>query len=134
MEVKVCRSCRKMFQYLAGPEICPRCKQIEEEWFHKVRDYLRENPGAHLHELNNAIGVSASLVEKFLREGRLQVSSESPISLSCERCGKRISTGRQCLECKKEVANELNEMKQSLIKAEVKKDTGAKMRFLQSDK
>ena len=45
MEVKVCRGCKKMFQYIAGAELCPRCKQIEEEHFQKVKEYLRGGEG-----------------------------------------------------------------------------------------
>lgn len=135
MDVKVCRSCKKMFQYIAGPELCPKCRQAEEEMFQKVKEYLREHPGANMYEVNQETEVSATLIEKFLRQGRLQVASDSPIGLTCERCGKKITTGRFCNDCKSEVANQLNEVKKMLVSPEkYDKDTGPKMRYLQSDK
>ena len=138
MEVKVCKMCKKMFQYITGPEICPRCKQQEEEWFQQVKEYLRENPGATLVQVNKETGVSASLIEKFLRQGRLEVSADSPIALTCERCGKKIITGRYCKECSHNISNELHQVKKDLLTAQQTDNkfgakTGAKMRFLDND-
>ena len=129
MDVRLCVGCKKMFQYIAGPTLCPRCRQKEEEMFQIVKDYLRENPGANMYEVSQATSVSAALIEKFLREGRLQVSPDSPIALACEKCGRRISTGRLCSECKKEINNTLNDMKKNLVKAK-EDDSSARMRYL----
>lgn len=135
MEVKVCKSCKKMFQYIAGPVLCPKCKQLEEEYFQQVKEYLREHPGDSLYEVSKQTGVSAALIEKFLRQGRLQVAADSPIELTCERCGSKIITGKYCNSCKTQITNELNEAKQSMIKPIEKKpqDTKERMRFLQSN-
>lgn len=135
MDVKVCRSCKKLFQYITGPEVCPKCKEAEEEMFQKVKGYLRAHPGANMYEVNQETEVSVTLIEKFLRQGRLQVASDSPIGLICERCGKRITTGRFCNDCKNEVTNQLNEVKKMLTASD-KNDNSAepKMRYLQSDK
>lgn len=135
MEVKVCRNCKKMFQHITGPVICSKCKQIEEELFIKVKDYLRDNPGANLYQVNQATGVSATLIEKFLKQGRLQVSTDSPMAVNCERCGKKVSTGKYCNACKKEMTEELTGVKNSMVAKEQAKDNhSAKMRFLQSEK
>lgn len=135
MEVKVCRSCKKMFQYIVGAEICPKCREAEEEIFQKVKEYLREHPGANTYEVNQETGVSAKLLEKFLRQGRLEVSADSAITIACERCGRKITTGRFCHQCQNEVANQLNEVKRMLIHSDKEKeDTEPRMRYLGSDK
>lgn len=136
MEIKVCRNCKKMFQYITGPELCPKCKQIEEDMFQVVKEYLRDNPGANLYEINRDTGVSAALVEKFIRQGRLEVSADSPVALECERCGKKIKIGRYCNDCKNKMANELNDVKRTLVASQETHDTakGAKMRYLKSDR
>lgn len=137
MEVRICRMCKKMFQYITGPEICPRCKQEEEKLFQQVKEYLRKNPGATLVEVNKETGVSAALIEKFLKQGRLQVSPDSPISLICEICGKKISTGRYCKECNVTMQNELHQVRKDLLAAHEGKGTNdgpAKMRYLQSER
>lgn len=136
MEVKVCKSCKKLFQHVVGPEICQSCKQLEEDLFQKVKAYLRENPGATMHVVSEETEVSVSLIEKFLRQGRLEVSPDSLIALSCEMCGKRITSGRYCSSCKSELTNGLNEAKRSLAATKVNKETTDerdKMRFLKSD-
>ncbi|MBU3803400.1 MAG: MerR family transcriptional regulator [Candidatus Cellulosilyticum pullistercoris] len=135
MDIRVCRNCRKMFQYITGPELCLQCKEAEEEMFQKVKTYLREHPGANMYEINQETGVSVKLIEKFLHDGRLEVSSHSPIVLTCERCGKQITTGRFCSDCKKEVSNEINKVKRMLVSPEKNEsDSRPKMRYLESDK
>ena len=135
MEVKVCRNCKKMFQYTTGPVLCPKCKQLEEEMFLKVKDYLRENPGSNMSDVSQATNVSATLIEKFLKQGRLQVSQDSPIKLTCDKCGKKITTGKFCDSCKKEILEGLSEVKHSMVEQQAKEvQREAKMRFLQSDK
>ena len=135
MEVKVCRGCKKMFQYITGPVLCPKCKQLEEEMFLKVKEYLRDNPGSTMLEVNQVTGVSAMLIEKFLRQGRLQVAENSPMMLTCERCNKKIVTGKFCNNCKKELSEELNDVKSNIVsQMQGQDDHRAKMRFLQSGK
>ncbi len=137
MEVKVCKSCKAMFQYITGPEICPKCKSVEEEIFQKVKDYLREHPGESMNIVSEETGVAVSLIEKFLRQGRLEITPSSQITLTCEMCGRKILTGRFCTECKGQLQQGLSQAKQDMmgIKAEaLKKEQQAKMRFLKSNK
>lgn len=136
MDVRICNGCKKMFQYIAGPTLCPNCRKKEEEMFQTVKDYLRENPGANMYHVSQATNVSAALIEKFLREGRLQVSADSPIALACEKCGRKITTGRLCSECKKEISVELNDMRREIASRNAKDDNtsaNAKMRYLKSE-
>lgn len=133
MEVKVCKSCRRMFQYIAGPELCPICYKKEEEAFQKVKTYLRENPGESLAETSRQTEVSMRLIEKFLREERLEVPLDSEIKLLCVRCGKRIKTGVYCKECKNELTTQFNEVKRGfLVEKEKREDQQGKMRYLHS--
>lgn len=135
MEVKVCRGCKKIFQYIAGPELCPKCRQLEEEMFQKVKEYLIEHPGANMYEVTQKTDVSAALIEKFLRQGRLQVAEDSPIVLTCERCGRKIMTGKYCNECKNQISSELNDVRKSIVEKNAPKDNSkARMRFLESNK
>ena len=135
MEVKVCRNCKKIFQYVAGPEICLQCRQEEEELFQKVKAYLREHPGANTYEVTQETGVSPTLIEKFLRQGRLEVAPESALALGCERCGKKIKTGRYCSDCTNEVTNQLNEVKRMLVASNKEgQDSSPRMRYLGSNK
>ncbi|MGL5677589.1 MAG: flagellar protein [Cellulosilyticaceae bacterium] len=133
MEVKTCRRCNKMFQYIGGKPICPRCKKKEEELFQVVKAYLRENVGATMEEVSEATGATLGMIQGFLREGRLEVTPDSPIALTCEQCGAKIRTGRFCDKCKNHLSNSLqdaaNSMKPTVTKEAKEKE---RMRFLDS--
>ncbi|NLG89099.1 MAG: flagellar operon protein YvyF [Clostridiaceae bacterium] len=128
-EIKYCRECRKIFQYVSGPVLCPVCRKIDEEEFEKVRKFLREFPGANMQEVSDNTGVSPVKISRWLKEERLEVSEDSPVALNCEKCGVRIRSGRFCVECSKGLAREMMsagmELKQSLSKmSERKLDRG----------
>lgn len=138
MDVRVCRRCKKMFQYIAGPTVCPNCIKKEEEFFQLVKDYLKEKPGATMKEVSEQTGVSIPLIENFLRQGRLQVSPDSPIGISCERCGAKITTGRFCTKCSNEMIHDLTDVAKEMENTQKQKlkteHQGEKMRFLNSKK
>ena len=119
-EIKYCRECRKIFQYVTGPVLCPVCRKKDEEEFEKVRKFLREFPGANMQEVSDNTGVSPAKISRWLKEERLEVSEDSPVALNCEKCGVRIRSGRFCVECSKGLAREMMnvgmELKQSLSK------------------
>lgn len=137
MDVRTCRRCKNLYQHITGPEVCPRCRRKEEDMFQVVKQYLRENPGASMQEVSEETEVPTYLIESFLRAGRLQVAPNSPIALSCERCGAKIVTGRFCNKCSNNLVSDLNEMAKEFKKdnqANLKEDGKNKMRFLNQDR
>lgn len=63
-------------------------------------------------------------------EERLSFSKDSNVSIQCEKCGRKILTGRYCPSCKKNMANSLNNLYVTTAPQKDKKSAGAKMRFL----
>ena len=109
MEIKNCRQCGRMMQYMGtGELICSDCKKKMDEKFAEAKTYLKENPGTNSTGLAKAIGVPLSQVNKWVREERLVFSEDSPIGIDCERCGKMIKSGRFCPECKTAMVNEFS--------------------------
>ena len=51
MDVRNCRGCGRLFNYLQGPHLCPACMQKLEEKFSQVKDYLEDNPHATIPEI-----------------------------------------------------------------------------------
>ncbi len=128
-----------MYQYISGPSICPQCKKKEEEQFQVVKEYLRKNPGASMQQVSIDTDTPVGLIESFLRQGRLQVSPDSPIALSCENCGAKILSGRYCNRCSSEVNSSINDMAKELnatheLKLKKEKSDKDRMHFLQSDR
>ena len=106
-EVRNCHRCKKIFMYVTGPQICDACKKIEEQEFERVRTFVRDFPGATIQEVSRETEVSANLIYRFLKEGRLEVAESSPIALQCENCGVRIKSGRFCVSCSKKLASDM---------------------------
>ena len=107
MEARNCVRCKRLFQYVGGPPICPICKEKEEETFKVVKDYIYEHREANMVQVSNDTGVPAKIIEKFIRDGRLIITDDSPIFLQCEKCGADIKTGRFCDECSRSLSNEM---------------------------
>lgn len=134
MNVRNCRKCGKLYNYIPGPPICPACREALEEKFQEVKKYIWEHTSASIPEVAEECDVSPQQIQQWLREERLQLAEGSPITLSCENCGATIMTGRYCEKCKNEMAHQLNNSikKPEAPKPEKKKDTreNPKMRFL----
>ena len=51
MDVRTCRKCGRLFNYLSGPPVCSACRDEMEKKFTTVKEYIRENPGASMKEI-----------------------------------------------------------------------------------
>ncbi len=133
MEVRSCRNCRRLFNYLSGPPICPQCKDELEKKFFVVKEYIRENPQAGLRQISKETDVTTNQLQQWVREERLQFSEDSDIAMQCEKCGVKIYTGRYCDNCKSNMANGLTKAfagdKKKEEAPKPKKASGNKMRF-----
>ncbi|MBO5336046.1 MAG: flagellar protein [Lachnospiraceae bacterium] len=134
MNVRNCRNCGRIFNYLAGPHICQRCREELEAKFQEVKEYIRKNPGVSIPEVSDACDVEPSQIRQWLREERLELTENSPIYLTCEGCGASIRCGRFCETCKNNTAaglkNVLRENAPEPPKPVKKDKENPRMRFL----
>ena len=106
-DLRNCSRCGKLFAYY-GRSICNNCMEKEEEEFKIVKEYLYDHPKATVFEVSEATEVSVDKIMRFLREERLEISSENVnLILECESCGVPIKTGKYCKECRDELTNEM---------------------------
>ena len=136
MEVRTCKSCGKLYNYLGRTTpLCPACMKMMEEKFQIVKDYIRDNPGANIQKVSDDTEVSIKMIKQWVREERLTFAEGSGVGLECESCGANILTGRFCANCKNKVAQDINgviEANKPKPVLEEKKRESAKMRFLDS--
>ena len=133
MEVKNCRSCKRLFNYIGGEQLCSECKQKLEEKFNDVKEYIREHPAATLNEISEENDVSVKQLNQWVREERLAFTDDSIITFECENCGTAIRTGRFCDKCKSSMAHGLGSVYHSEpVKPEKKERDRDRMRFLQN--
>ncbi|MDD7178897.1 MAG: flagellar protein [Lachnospiraceae bacterium] len=107
MEVKACRTCKRLFNYIAGPVRCPACSDALEKKFQKVKQYIWDHKTASLQEISEENDVSVGQLRQWVREERLCFTADSPVGLECESCGATIKTGRYCDNCKNKLSTTL---------------------------
>lgn len=139
MKVKKCIRCGKLFKVdNLNLELCPYCVKLDNEDFEKIRTYLYEHNTATSVQLSEATGISIIQIERYLKNGRLEIPEGSPIYIKCERCGAEIKSGRLCPECSLSLSNAMR-MEMNFTDAQVgeppKKSSGnknAKMHYFDS--
>ena len=84
MNVKNCRKCRRIFNYVMGPILCQGCREAEESKFQEVKKYVQENKRCGMQEVAEACDVSLKQIQQWLREERLMLADDSPMGIECE--------------------------------------------------
>ena len=134
MNVRNCRKCGRLFNYVTGPGICPACHEQMEAKFQEVRKYIQQHGRASMEQVSQECEVDTAQIQQWIRQERLQFSDDSPIRVACEMCGKMIGSGRFCNQCKDNMARKLNSAMGltgvMVEKPEEKKNTSNRMRFL----
>lgn len=133
MNVRNCKKCGKLFNYVSGVPMCPACREALEEKFQEVKKYVQDNKGVTIHDVVENCEVEAQQVRQWVREERLEFSGDGATGIVCEKCGATITTGRFCAKCKNEMTANLNSALPKKPKVEPKKKDvkdPAKMRFL----
>lgn len=110
MDVKNCKECGRLFNYITGPRLCSECRQKLEDKFVEVRNYIMDNPRATIPEISEANEVSIQQIHQWVREERLIFTDDSMVTLDCESCGAPIKTGRFCEKCKSDMAKGLGNL------------------------
>lgn len=131
MEVRTCKRCKRLFNYLTGSSLCPDCKAKLEEEFQQVKEYVREHPAAGIKEVSEVNEVTPTQIRRWIREERLSFSPESGVGIDCESCGAMIFSGRLCQKCKERLLGTVDEMyatEESIVAKKHKE--AARMRFL----
>lgn len=124
MEVQVCKNCKRLFNHIYGPELCPECIKLtskdeltkfvqdkiiklkpalkqEEEKYEQVRDYIILHPKATIVNIAEENGVSPLKLLDWIREDRFEFSEDSKDAwFQCVSCGTKIKSGRYCNICK----------------------------------
>ena len=136
MNVRNCRKCGKIFNYIVGPALCASCRDEAEKVYQEVKKFVQEHKGVSIPEVADACNVEPSQIRQWIREERLEFAEDSMIGIACELCGATIKTGRFCEPCKAKMATGLRNAISTPAPAPVQKKPvnpkdNPKMRFLQ---
>lgn len=107
-DVRNCRKCGRIFNYIGGSPLCQACREQDEADFKRIKDYLYENPKASVTQVSVDLDVSIEKIKRFLKDGRLEIADDDGnMILECENCGRSIKSGRYCQECERSLASGL---------------------------
>jgi len=135
MNVRNCRKCGRVFNYVMGLPICQKCKEEQEQLFQTVKKYVQDHPGADIMLVSEECEVDPAQIRQWIREDRLQFAEDSPIRIPCEKCGAMIRSGRFCDKCTSEMVGGFNKITQKakpepVQKPEPRRSEKDRMRFL----
>lgn len=130
MEIRNCRNCKRLFNYISGESLCPGCRKLLEDKYQEVKAFVKENPGMNITQVAEECDVSIKQIKMWVREDRLQFSDDSLVGLDCERCGKMIHSGRFCKDCANGLQDAFNSLYKKNTPAAPKPSSSGKMRFL----
>lgn len=106
MAIKNCPKCRKLFSDESGP-ICAQCRKDDIDIFEKVRRYIKENPDRSIAQVAEATEVSVKKITRYIKEGKIEISSGMSDDVRCEACNKPVTSGRYCMECSIRLSTDL---------------------------
>ncbi len=131
MELCTCRECRRLFYNVYDTPVCQDCRQVIEEKYQEVKEYLREHSGAGMAQILEDCDVKKSYIIQWVKEGQLELA-EGQSGIRCDGCGGAVQSGRFCRECKLRFLNEWNRQqfmeKKEKKEKTVEKDSNARMR------
>lgn len=133
MEVKNCKGCGRLFNYLSGPPLCPSCVKALDLKFEEVKEYVYDHPRCDMQQVSEECQVPVQQIKQWIREERLSFADDSLIGIDCEGCGVTIKTGRFCKACKDKLAKGLNDLyptDKPMIRRKKDSRENPKMRFL----
>ncbi|NLK99520.1 MAG: flagellar protein [Clostridiales bacterium] len=138
MDVRNCRNCGKLFNYIHGPHLCPTCVKALDDKFEEVKEYVYDHPRVDMQEVSEVFDISISQIKQWIREERLSFAEDSMIGLDCESCGVTIKMGRYCKSCKDKLAKGFQELYHKPEPLPKQKPTdhrySGRMRFLDQDR
>lgn len=134
MNVRNCRRCKKLFNYVVGPYLCPQCREDMEKKFQEVKKFVQEHAHADVRTVSEECDVDTTQIRQWVKEERLIFSDDSAIGIACERCGTTIRSGRFCEKCKLEMTNgfknAITPAREQVAKKREDLNTNPKMRYL----
>lgn len=106
MDLRNCRMCGRMFQYVGQP-VCPGCMKAMEDKLQEVKEYLREHERATVGQVSEELDISVKQIRKWVQEERLMFAPGVDTGLVCSKCGMPVESGSMCKKCKESLKKTL---------------------------
>ena len=106
MNLDYCPQCGNLY-VINRLRLCPNCLQEYERNYEKCVEYLRNNKMASISELSEATEVPEKQILRFIRDGRISISSAPNLAYPCEVCGTPVQGGKICERCRQRLSRDI---------------------------
>lgn len=115
-----CPICGNPFKKTDIRTVCDHCLEKDKKDLDIVLEFFRKkvNRTATITEVEDATGISIDTIQRYIREGKIRVKPFPNLWYPCQRCGAKIHDGYFCDICLKEMGEELNHSKMTMIAEE----------------
>ncbi len=127
--LKTCRRCKTHIHENSLREYCSRCNGIIEEVFDKIRNYLREFPGATAYEMEQRLEIPVHVINNFVKDGRLIEIPNEHLNIQCLRCGCLLLSAyhKYCPICEAEMRRDIKKASEELTSTPLASKESGKM-------
>jgi flagellar operon protein (TIGR03826 family) len=108
-EVQNCPNCGNIFRKTTWP-ICQDCKNDMENELSKCTEFIRRNRQTSMSLLVEHTGVSELNIEKYIRDGKINIIDVPNLSYPCDLCEAGIRKGNLCYNCRVKINTDIDKM------------------------
>ena len=94
--------------YISGGYVCEKCGNETFDDFGKIKAYIDEHGPSPGIVISEATGVPIAKINRYLRQGRIEIPDGSGEYIPCEKCGQPIRYGRFCPACAAQLAKSIS--------------------------
>lgn len=108
MDIRNCKICGSMFQYVGNP-VCPNCYRELENKLQEVKKYIDEHERVTVMQVSEELDIPVKQIRRWIQEERLMFAPGVDTGLVCSKCGLPIESGNMCAKCKESLKNAFTE-------------------------
>lgn len=115
-KIRTCKKCRVGINENSLHDYCETCYKKIQEVFEKIREYLRQYPGATAYEMEQRLGIPVHVINNFVKDGRLIEIPNEYLNVECIRCGCLLLSAhhKYCPTCEVQIHKEIESAKETL--------------------
>ena len=108
-EIANCPECGNIFVRTSTRAVCDTCYREDLKKLEKVLNFLkkRTNRQATLEEVEEGTGVPIETIERFIKTGKIRITSLPNLGYPCKQCAALIREGGLCATCLKDLSGQV---------------------------
>lgn len=131
LEIGRCEICGGILKESGlGIYVCSQCGHEILSEFGQIKQYIEEHGASTAIQISDGTGISVTRIDKYLREGRIEIPEGSDVFIPCLKCGTDIRYGKYCPACAAQLTKQFQSAIMSTEIGETPKKNQGKMRYI----